>query len=69
LKKLLEYFDNLDNGKSSDLEEMELLSKYIAANARCGLGQMAPTAFQSALKNFRSEFEGAVKGGESTWKK
>jgi NADH-quinone oxidoreductase subunit F len=47
-------------GCAEDLNELQRLADYIKKNSLCGLGQTAPTAFTSALADFRHEFEALV---------
>jgi NADH:ubiquinone oxidoreductase subunit F (NADH-binding) len=57
---LLELLEACD-GTPNELDGIEALGKHIIANARCGLGQIAPTPLLSALKSLRSDFERAGK--------
>ena len=48
-------------GKESDLVMLENLAQHIRSSSRCGMGQVAPTPLESALKNFRNVFQSRVK--------
>jgi NADH:ubiquinone oxidoreductase subunit F (NADH-binding) len=62
IRRMLETLARIASGHGSedDLGELEKLATYINRNSLCALGQMAPTAVASALRNFRDEFEAHV---------
>ena len=43
-------------GRMEDIEKLETLSNYVSNNSLCGLGQAAPTAVLSTLRNFRDDY-------------
>jgi NADH-quinone oxidoreductase subunit F/NADP-reducing hydrogenase subunit HndC len=48
------------NGKSDDIEKLEMLCAQIKTTSLCGLGQGAPNPIDSTLKHFRSEYEAHI---------
>ncbi|NLB36193.1 MAG: FAD-dependent oxidoreductase [Clostridiales bacterium] len=62
-KRMLEILERITSGKGEegDIELLEELSHVIEDTAMCGLGQTAPNAVLSTIKNFRLEYEEHIK--------
>ena len=58
-KRMLELLDRIiqGKGKEGDIEKLERLGVMIKKSSLCGLGQSAPNAVLSTIKNFRQEYE------------
>ncbi len=58
-KRMLEILERITRGEGEDgdIELLEELSKVIQDTAMCGLGQTAPNAVLSTIRNFREEYE------------
>lgn len=56
--RLLEMLEKITAGKGAeeDLENLEVLAKYIKSSALCGLGKSAPNPVLSTLKYFQNEY-------------
>ena len=63
-KRMLEILDRICEGQArrGDLEELEQLSRLVAAGSLCGLGKTAPNPVLSTLRYFRGEYEAHVEG-------
>ena len=48
-------------GRETDLEELERLSREVQSGSLCGLGQTAPNPVLSTLRHFRDEFEAHIR--------
>ena len=59
ISRMLEILDRITQGKGElkDLDELEVLSRFIKDSALCGLGQTAPNPVLSTLRYFRREYE------------
>jgi NADH:ubiquinone oxidoreductase subunit F (NADH-binding) len=58
-KRMLEMLDRIiqGKGKEGDIDKLERLGTMIKKASLCGLGQSAPNAVLSTIKNFREEYE------------
>jgi len=58
-KRMLELLDRIiqGKGKEGDVEKLDRLGTMIKKSSLCGLGQSAPNAVLSTIKNFRQEYE------------
>ncbi len=61
-RRMLDILENLcaGKGKSSDIDELESLSKMIKKTSLCGLGKTAPNPVLSTIRYFRDEYEAHV---------
>ena len=61
-KRLYEVLDRITNGqgRESDLDLLEKLSRDIKLSSLCGLGQTAPNPVLSTLRYFRHEYEAHI---------
>jgi NADH-quinone oxidoreductase subunit F len=58
-KRMLEILERLcaGNGRTDDLEKLEVLADYVSRGSLCGLGQTAPNPVVTTLRYFREEYE------------
>jgi NADH:ubiquinone oxidoreductase subunit F (NADH-binding)/NADH:ubiquinone oxidoreductase subunit E/Pyruvate/2-oxoacid:ferredoxin oxidoreductase delta subunit len=61
-KRMLEMLDALCQGKSCDLNALEVLAGQIKTGSLCGLGKTAPNPVLSTLRYFREEYEAHLQG-------
>mgnify|MGYP006286176943 CR=1 FL=1 len=48
-------------GRSGDMERLEILGQHIKSSSLCGLGQTAPNPILSTLQHFRNEYESHIR--------
>ncbi len=63
-RRMLDLLDRLCLGKArrEDLNELEALSRQVAAGSLCGLGKTAPNPVLTTLRYFRDEYEAHLQG-------
>jgi NADH-quinone oxidoreductase subunit F len=63
-RRMLDILNRLceGNGKSDDLEQLEILAEQVKIGSLCGLGKTAPNPVLSTLKYFRDEYEAHLQG-------